>query len=90
MADLLREHAAVLGGVRDAVIAVDTGRTGDRDEPGGRPGCSGGPSVRGEPLAESGVGPEVVALFEQEPAPRGALRVIGGRVVVATRLHRAA
>jgi two-component system CitB family sensor kinase len=85
MADLLREHAAVLGGVRDAVIAVDTvGRVTVTNPEATR--LLGRSLVRGDSLAGSGVAPEVVALFEQEPAPNGALRVIGGRVVVATRL----
>jgi two-component system CitB family sensor kinase len=85
MADLLREHAAVLGGVRDAVIAVDpVGRVTVTNPEATR--LLGRSLVRGDSLAESGVAPEVLALFEQEPAPSGALRVIGGRVVVATRL----
>jgi two-component system CitB family sensor kinase len=85
MADLVREHAAVLGGVRDGVLAVD---------PRGRVSVSNPEAVRllghdlprGTPLTQTGVGAEVVALLEQDPPPTGALRVIGGRVVLATRI----
>jgi two-component system, CitB family, sensor kinase len=44
------------------------------------------PLRRGTTIEESGAGQEVVELFRQEPAPDGALRVVGGKVVVATRL----
>jgi two-component system, CitB family, sensor kinase len=85
MADLVREHAAVLGGVRDGVVAVDgAGRVTVTNSEATR--LLGRTLDRGELIAESGVGTEVLALFEQEPAPVGALRVVGGRVVLATRL----
>lgn len=85
MADLVREHAAVLGGVRDAIIAVD---------PHGRVSLSNAEATRlvgralprGVPITETGVGREVLGLLEEDPAPAGALRVIGGRVVLVTRL----
>jgi two-component system, CitB family, sensor kinase len=85
MADLLREHAAVLGGVRDGVVAVDGRGRVTVSNPEARRLLGGdlGPGVR---LEEAGVAPESLALFEEEPAPAGSLRVIGGRVVVATRL----
>ena len=85
MADLVREHAAVLGGVRDGLVAVDTsGRVTIANPEATR--LLGRELPRGVPLAETGVGPEVLDLFEQEPPPTGALRVIGGRVVLVTRL----
>jgi two-component system CitB family sensor kinase len=85
MADLLREHAAVLGGVRDGVIAVDNaGRVTVTNPQAVR--LLGRPLQRGQPLATSGVGADIVELFEQDPAPVGALRVIGGKVLLATRL----
>jgi two-component system CitB family sensor kinase len=85
MADLVREHAAVLGGVRDGVLAVD---------PGGRVTVSnaeaarlvGRPLPRGVVLADSGVGREVLALLEEEPAPNGALRLVSGRALIVTRV----
>ncbi|NUS49985.1 MAG: histidine kinase, partial [Nocardioidaceae bacterium] len=85
MADLLREHAAVLGGVRDGVVGID---------PRGRVTVSNPEAVRllgrqvprGVPISESGLGSEVVELFTQQPPPSGALRVIGGTVLVCTRL----
>ena len=85
MADLVREHAAVLGGVRDGVLAVDrAGRvTVSNGEAARIVGCD---LPRGVPLEETGVGPEVRALFAQAPAPDGALRVVAGRTVLATRL----
>jgi len=85
MADLLREHAAVLGGVRDGIVAVDhTGRVTVSNPEATR--LLGRELVRGQALADSGVEAEVLELFAQEPPPAGALRVVGGRVVVATRL----
>ena len=85
MADLVREHAAVLGGVRDGLVAVDPrGRLTVSNAEAAR--LLGAELPRGVPLAEAGVGPEVPALFTEEPAPAGALRVIGGRVVLVTRL----
>ena len=85
MADLVREHAAVLGGVRDGLVAVDrSGRVTVSNAEAAR--LLGSDLPRGVPLAETGVGPEVLALFEEEPPPSGALRVLGGRVVLVTRL----
>ncbi len=85
MADLLREHAAVLGGVRDAVVAVDPeGRVTVSNPEADR--LAGRALRRGNSIEDSGAGPEMVDLFGQEPAPEGALRVVGGKVVVATRL----
>lgn len=85
MADLVREHAAVLGGVRDGVVAVDgEGRVTVTNPEATR--LLGRTLTRGQPIVESGVGSEVLALFDQEPPPVGALRVVGGRVVLATRL----
>lgn len=85
MADLVREHAAVLGGIRDAVIAVDPdGRVTVTNPEATR--LLGRALVRGVRLREAGVDREVVELFEQHPAPSGALRVVGGKVLVATRI----
>ena len=85
MADLLREHEAVLGGVRDGVLAVD-----DRERVSV---CNaeasrllGAPVSLGVPLADSGVPREVQALLTTPEAPAGAMRVVGERVVLATRL----
>ena len=85
MADLVREHAAVLGGVRDGILAVDgRGRVTVTNPEGTR--LLGRDLPRGTPIAESGVGAEVLDLLTEEPPPEGALRVIGGRVVLVTRL----
>ena len=85
MADLLQEHAAVLGGVRDAVVAVDRrGRVTVTNPEADR--LVGRNLPRGTAIEESGAGPEVVALFHQQPPPDGVLSVVGGKVVVATRL----
>ncbi|GAA2154913.1 sensor histidine kinase [Nocardioides koreensis] len=85
MADLVREHAAVLGGVRDGVLAVDhRGRVTVTNPEACR--LLGRDLPRGVPLAGTGVGPEVLELLEEEPPPSGALRVLGGRVVLVTRL----
>jgi two-component system CitB family sensor kinase len=85
MADLLREHAAVLGGVRDAIIAVDnSGRITVTNPQADL--LLGRALARGEPIAESGAGPEIIGLFDDIPPPAGAMRVIGGSVVLATRL----
>jgi len=85
MADLLREHAAVLGGVRDGVVAVDHDRRVTVTNPEAARLLGRG-LPRGVPIEDSGAPEEVVHLFAQEPPPEGALRVIGGRVVLATRL----
>lgn len=85
MADLLREHAAVLGGVRDGVIAVDNSGRVTVTNP--QADLLLGRSLeRGEPIGKSGAGAEVIGLFDEIPPPAGALRVIGGTVVLATRL----
>jgi two-component system CitB family sensor kinase len=89
MADLLREHAAVLGGVRDGVIAIDhVGRVTVCNPEAVR--LLGGEVRLGEPLARSGAPSVVEALFAAKQAPAGALRVIREQVVLATRLpvHR--
>lgn len=85
MADLLREHAAVLGGVRDGVIAIDhAGRVTVCNPEAKR--LLGGEVRLGEPLASSGAPAVVEALFAARQAPAGALRVIREQVVLATRL----
>lgn len=85
MADLLREHAAVLGGVRDGVIAIDhVGRVTVCNPEAVR--LLGGEVRLGEPLARSGAPSVVEALFAARQAPVGALRVIREQVVLATRL----
>jgi len=85
MADLLREHAAVLGGVRDGVIAIDhAGQVTVCNPEAMR--LLGGEVRLGVPLARSGAPSVVEALFAATPAPSGALRVIREQVVLATRL----
>lgn len=85
MADLVREHAAVLGGVRDGVIAVDThrrltvvNREAER--------LMGHSPARGTRLDEAGLPGVVEELFAVEPAPMGTTCVLGDRVVVAHRI----
>lgn len=85
MADLLREHAAVLGGVRDGVIAIDDeGRVTVCNPEAMR--LLGGEVRLGESLDRSGAPSVVEALFAARQAPVGALRVIREQVVLATRL----
>ena len=85
MADLLREHEAVLRGVRDGIIGVDNeGRvtvTNPQSEQ-----LLGTIPPRGAPLDPDEVDPVVIDLMEQEPAPTGALRLLGDKAVLATRL----
>ena len=85
MADLLREHEAVLGGVRDGVLAVDDrGRVSVCNAEATR--LIGASVALGAPLADSGVPAEVQDLLAVDPAPAGELGVVGERVVLATRL----
>jgi two-component system CitB family sensor kinase len=85
MADLLREHAAVLGGVREGVIAIDhRGRVTVCNPEAMR--LLGGEVRLGVPLSGSGAPAIVEALFSARQAPSGALRVIREQVVLATRL----
>ncbi|MDH2415438.1 sensor histidine kinase [Nocardioides sp. CER19] len=85
MADLVREHVAVLGGVRDGVVAVDGRGRVTVSNPEARR-LLGSELTTGVRLCDTSVAPESLALFEEEPAPSGALRLLGGRVVVVTRL----
>jgi len=85
MADLLREHAAVLGGVRDGIIAIDGGGLVTVCNPEATR-LLGGQVRLGEPLARSGAPSVVGALFAARQAPTGALRLIREQVVLATRL----
>lgn len=85
MADLLREHAAALGGVREGVIAIDPlGRVTVCNPEARR--LLGGEVRLGVPLADSGAPDVVEVLFSADKAPSGALRVIREQVVLATRL----
>jgi two-component system CitB family sensor kinase len=85
MADLLLEHAAVLGGVREGIIAIDhRGRVSVCNTEAMR--LIGSELRLGEPLADSGAPDVVEALFTATPAPSGALRVIREQVVLATLL----
>ena len=85
MADLVREHAAVLGGIRDGVVAVDhRGRVTVANPEACR--LLGSAPLRGSTLAEAGVPEEVQRLFTVEPAPEGELHVLGDRVVVVHRI----
>jgi two-component system CitB family sensor kinase len=85
MADLVREHEAVLHGVTDGVLAVDNdGRVTVTNPQAVR--LLGAVPRRGEGLDPATVDPAVVDLMTQEPAPRGVLRIIADRAVLATRL----
>jgi len=85
MADLVREHEAVLHGVTDGILAVDNdGRVTVTNPQAVR--LLGAVPRRGEPLDPATVDPAVVELMAQEPAPRGALRIVADRAVLATRL----
>ena len=85
MADLLREHEAVLRGVRDGIVGVDNeGRvtvTNPQSEQ-----LLGVVPPRGAPLDPDTVDPVVIDLMEQDPPPTGALRLLGDKAVLATRL----
>jgi two-component system CitB family sensor kinase len=85
MADLVREHEAVLHGVTDGILAVDnSGRVTVTNPQAVR--LLGSVPRRGEALDRSDVDPAVVDLVQREPAPRGELRIIADRAVLATRL----
>ena len=85
MEDLIREQVAVLEGVGEGVLAVDTA---------GRVTVCNSEAVRllgvqvrpGVALSEVDLPAEVRALITAPEAPSKALRVIGDRVVLATRL----
>lgn len=85
MADLLREHAAVLGGVRDGVIAIDNSGLVTVTNPQAERLLD-GRLRRGAPLADTGSSAEIARLFDESPPPTGVLRIIGGTVVLVTRL----
>jgi two-component system CitB family sensor kinase len=85
MADLVREHEAVLHGVTDGILAVDNdGRVTVTNPQAVR--LLGWVPRRGEHLDASTVDPAVVELMDQEPPPRGVLRIVADRAVLATRL----
>ena len=85
MADLLREHAAVLGGVRDGVLAVDSaGRITVANAEATR--LIGVEPQRGRTPEEAGLPRIVQQLIDQEPPPTGSVCVLGDRVVVVHRL----
>jgi two-component system CitB family sensor kinase len=85
MADLLREHEAVLHGVRDGVVGVDnSGRVTVTNPQADK--LLGSSPERGRPLDPATVDPAVIELLAQEPAPVGELRVLGDKAVIATRL----
>jgi two-component system CitB family sensor kinase len=85
MADLVREHEAILHGVTDGVVAVDNdGRVTVTNPQAVR--LLGSVPRRGDTLDRDTVDPTVADLMAQEPAPRGALRIIADRAVIATRL----
>ncbi|MGZ4451380.1 MAG: sensor histidine kinase [Nocardioides sp.] len=85
MADLVREHAAVLGGVRDGIIAVDSR---DRVTVVNRAAqlLLGRSPARGTGLAEADLPEEIKEMLTAEPAPVGAVCALEGRVVVADRI----
>jgi two-component system CitB family sensor kinase len=85
MADLVREHEAVLHGVTDGILAVDnSGRVTVTNPQAVR--LLGSVPRRGERLDPSTVDQAVVDLMQREPAPRGELRIVADRAVLATRL----
>jgi two-component system, CitB family, sensor kinase len=85
MADLVREHEAVLHGVTDGILAVDNdGRVTVTNPQAVR--LLGWVPRRGEPLDHESVDSTVVELMTQDPAPRGMLRIVANRAVLATRL----
>ena len=85
MADLVREHEAVLHGVTDGIVAVDTsGRVTVTNPQAIR--LLGTVPRRGEVLDSTTVDPAVAELMAQDPAPRGVLRIVADRAVLATRL----
>lgn len=88
MADLIREHAAVLAGALDGVVAADaSGRVRLVNEAAAR---YLGVDVRvGEFAADSGLPAEVAALLTPgEEAPEGGwLVVVGGRVLLVRRVR---
>jgi len=85
MADLVREHEAVLHGVTDGIVAVDNdGRVTVTNPQAVR--LLGSVPRRGDTLDPTTVDPTVADLMAQEPAPRGVLRIIADRAVIATRL----
>lgn len=84
MADLLREHAAVLGGALDGVVAVDAaGRVRVYNDAARR--YLGADVALGRPVASSGLPGEVVGLLGGAPAS-GRLLVADGRVLDVRRL----
>lgn len=85
MADLVREHAAVLGGVRDGIVAVDSRQrvTVINHEAERLLGCS---PARGTRLAEAALPAVIEELLTADPPPAGASCVVGDRVLVAHRI----
>lgn len=84
IADLLRDHTAVVEGVRDGVVAVDAdGRVTVCNEEAGR--LLGRTLHRGDDVREAGLSPAAVALFTGAP-PDNAMRPLGDRVVRALRV----
>ncbi|MBO0827297.1 MAG: Spo0B domain-containing protein [Streptosporangiales bacterium] len=85
IADLLRDHTAVVEGVRDGVVAVDAdGRVTVCNEEAGR--LLGRTLRRGDDVRTAGLSPAAVALFTDEPPPDNAMRPLGDRVVRALRV----
>lgn len=84
LADMVREHEAVLRGVRDGVIGLDPrGRVTVTNPEADR--LIGYELERGDSVA-SGADPGLSRLLTQEPAPDGELSLVGDQVVLATRL----
>lgn len=85
MADLVREHAAVLGGVRDGVIGIDAAARLTVVNPVAQRLVGVSPP-RGTPLAEAALPPAIEDLLTAGSAPEGTVCVLGERVVVVHRI----
>ena len=85
MADLLREHEAILGGVRDGVVAVDRrGVVTAANEEAAR--LLGRPPRIGVPVEAAGLPRSVRTLLEREDPPVGELVAVRNDTLLATRL----
>lgn len=85
MADLLREHEAILSGVRDGVLAIDpTGVVTASNEEASR--LLGSPPHLGFAVDDAGLPRSVRTLLTRADPPSGELVVVGDNTLLATRL----